>query len=138
MVASSLMFAHGSGHTMSFDECIGSVEEMDFSEKEELFTLAFGLRKPLDPLPYVLEHGTLMTEFLIDFETYLELSHLQIGKINFAGMHTVLGYDYPEYFDLFEMKKFREAYDESLTRSTMLAVEVSPDQAHLLPYFATF
>jgi hypothetical protein len=44
------------------------------------------------------------------------------------------GYDYPEYIDLPGMETFKEAYDDIMTKVTLLARKVIQDDKYVAQY----
>lgn len=133
-ICASLLFEQARKQWLSYDECLDIVEDMDNSDKDVLMKLALWDRGNHDRMPRALQHSTVMFEFLVDFWAYRDIQRHRASYQLWQGTTSIHGYDYPEYIDLPGMEAFKDAYDEVMTKATILGKKVIKENAYLSEY----
>lgn len=133
-ICASILFDAARKDGLSYDECMDAVNEMDNSDKDVLMKLALWDRGPYDRMPKALQHSSVMFEYLVDFWAYRDIQRHRASYQLWQGATAIHGYDYPEYIDLPGMEDFKEAYDNVMTKATLLAKKVIRDNSYISEY----
>ncbi len=133
-ICASILFETSRKDWLSYNECMDIINEMDNWDKDVLMKLAFWDRWNYDRMPRALQHSTVMFEYLVDFGAYRDIQRHRASQQLWQWATAVHGYDYPEYIDLPWMEDFKKAYDEVMTKSTLLAKKVIIDNCYLSEY----
>lgn len=133
-ICASILFETARKDGLSYDECMDIVNEMDNSDKDILMKLAFGDRGSHDRMPRALQHSSVMFEYLVDFGAYRDIQRHRASSQIWQGATAIHGYDYPEYIDLPGMESFKEAYDDVMTKATLLAKKAIVADSYLSEY----
>lgn len=136
-IIASILYDSGRKEGLSFDECLDMVDEMDKWEKEYIMKLALEDRWEHDRMPRALQHSTIMFEYLCDFWAYRDIQRHRATKQLWQWATAIHWYDYPEFIDLPWMEEFKEAYDEIMTKTTILANKVIKDNSYISEYVAS-
>ncbi len=133
-ILASIIFEEWGKYGVSYTESLNLVQKMSQEKKEEIMRAALGDRSPFDRMPRALQHTTLLMEFLMDFWAYRDIQRHRASPQLFQGVTAMHGYDYPEYMDLPGMEVFKQAYDEIMTKVTVLAWKVIQDDKCVAQY----
>ena len=85
-------------------------------------------------MPRALQHSTVMFEYLVDFGAYRDILRHRASTQLWQGATAIHGYDYPEYIDLPGMEDFKDAYDDVMTKATLLAKKAILSDSYLSEY----
>ncbi len=136
-ICASILYETARQQGISYDEALEIAEEMDNSDKDVLMRLYLQDRGEHDRMPRALQHSTVMFEYLVDFGAYRDIQRHRATKQLWQGATAIHGYDYPEYIELPWMEKFKETYDDVMTRATILAKKVVQENAYISEYCAS-
>jgi thymidylate synthase ThyX len=136
-ICASILYETARAQGISYDEALDIVEEMDNSDKDVLMRLYLQDRGEHDRMPRALQHSTVMFEYLVDFGAYRDIQRHRATKQLWQGATAIHGYDYPEFIELPGMEEFKDAYDDVMTRATILAKKVVKENAYISEYCAS-
>lgn len=136
-ICASILYETARQQGISYDEALEIAEEMDNSDKDVLMRLYLQDRGEHDRMPRALQHSTVMFEYLVDFGAYRDIQRHRATKQLWQGATAIHGYDYPEYIELPWMEKFKETYDDVMTRATILAKKVVQENSYISEYCAS-
>lgn len=133
-ICASILFENARKESLSYDECMDLVIDMDDSEKEYIMKLYFWDRWNHDRMPRALQHSSVMFEFLLDFWAYRDIQRNRASYQLWQWATAISGYDYPEFIDLPWMEKFKLAYDKVMTKATLLSKKIIKDNSFVSEY----
>lgn len=133
-ICASILFESGRKDGISYDECMDVVNEMDNSDKDVLMKLSFWERWAFDRMPKALQHSTVMFEYLVDFWAYRDIQRHRASYQLWQWATAIHWYDYPEYIDLPGMEDFKSAYDEVMTKATILSKKIIKENSYISEY----
>lgn len=133
-ICASILFENSRKQWLSYDECLDIVEEMDNSDKDVLMKLALWDRWNHDRMPKALQHSTVMFEYLVDFWAYRDIQRHRATYQLWQWATAIHWYDYPEYIDLPWMEEFKKAYDDVMTKATIIAKKVIKENSYISEY----
>lgn len=133
-ICASILFETSRKEWLSYDECMDIVNDMDNSDKNVLMKLSFWDRGDYDRMPRALQHSSVMFEFLVDFWAYRDIQRHRATSQLWQWTTAIHGYDYPEYIDLPWMEDFKNAYDEIMTKATLLSKKAIIENSYLSEY----
>ena len=133
-ICASILFYNSKKHWLSFEDCLDMVDEMDNSDKDVLMKLALQDRWDFDRFPRAFQHSTVMFEYIVDFWAFRDIQRHRATMQLWQWATSIHGYDYPEFIDLPWMENFKEAYDDIMTRATILGQKVVMQTPHLVEY----
>lgn len=94
-----------------------------------------GSRGRYDRFPREVQHGNMLVEFICDFGAYRDIQRHRATHQLWQGATGIIGYDYPEYFELPAFASLKEEYDIVMTDSTLFAREVNEKySSHVAQY----
>ena len=133
-IIASILFEAWRKEGLSFDECLDMVDDMDKEEKEYIMKIALEDRWNHDRMPRALQHSTIMFEYLCDFWAYRDIQRHRATYQLWQWATAIHWYDYPEFIDLPWMENFKDAYDEIMTKTTILSNKVIKENSYISEY----
>jgi hypothetical protein len=133
-ICASIIFENWRKSWISYEEAWELAWEMDHTDKEILMKMYLEDRWAHDRMPKALQHSTILFEYLVDFWAYRDIQRHRASYQLWQWATWIHGYDYPEYIDLPWMEEFKNAYDEIMTKSTLLAKKVIKEDSYLSEY----
>lgn len=133
-IITSILFEEAGKSGMSYTDILALVQNMDIAKKHSIMQAALGDRWPFDRMPRALQHSTMLVEFFMDFWAYRDIQRHRATQQLRQWVSAIHGYDYPEYIDLPGMESFKQAYDDIMTRVTLLARKVIQEDKYVAQY----
>lgn len=124
-ILASYLFAHAESTSASFDECLTIAKNLNSEEKKNLMNELLGSRGRYDRLPREVQHGNMLIEFVCDFGAYRDIQRHRASHQLWQGATGIIGYDYPEFFELPAFAELRAKYDAIMTEITHFARKIN-------------
>lgn len=133
-IVASILFEEWGKTWLSYATILELVQQMDYTKKESIVSAALADRWEHDRMPRALQHTTLLVEFFMDFWAYRDIQRHRATQQLWQGVNAIHGYDYPEYIHLPGMETFKIAYDDIMTKVTMLCRKVMQEDKYVAQY----